>query len=208
MDQASGPVEFARGFARFDGTGSSVGLLRASACACGGLVIAMALVLAGVASAAGASLTGGASPTLPLRERLVRDMKARTAYYLSVLGIVRRWCHRHDEVSVVRVMGAVSFATKDRERWLRSPWNRVASAGGASPTGGASDADDLDALSMQAQASDNEEEFGYFCEACHQWLNGHRQWCDHIEGKKHHFKARAWLLRRTEGDPASSSGAQ
>ena len=56
-----------------------------------------------------------------MRERFVLDMKARSAHYLSVLSIVRHWCHREDSVTVVCVMGKISLATKDRERWLLGP---------------------------------------------------------------------------------------
>ena len=96
------------------------------------LVVAMALVPAGgaspsvaVSAATASSAASVLAPQPALRERLIRDMKARSARDLSVLRLVRLWCHRRDEVSVVRVTGIIIRATEDRERWLPGPECRV-----------------------------------------------------------------------------------
>ena len=62
-----------------------------------------------------------------VRTRLILVLKARSEYYMAVLNLVRLWCtsgssapsgSNPDRATVIRVMGIIRIAVKDKEQWL------------------------------------------------------------------------------------------
>ena len=79
---------------------------------------------------------------MKVRLSLVRSMKARSDHYLAVLNLVRLWCHPYDRSTVIRVMGVIKLAVKDKERWLLGlkpvPDHRLTIPAGSGAEGAAS----------------------------------------------------------------------